>query len=107
MGGERTRFKKGDGRARRTKGALNRKTVIKKQVGLTSWQNLADYILNEGAEKLIAEMQAMKPKDFAISFIALLEFVKPRLSRQDVDARIKSDINFNITKTYLIPEDKK
>ena len=76
------------------------KTKIKETVGLDGWASLERYLLNEGAAKLVDNIDQLKPKDFVIAYQALAEFVKPKLSRRELTGEVEHKITFNITKTY-------
>lgn len=78
-----TSFKKGQNPICK-KGTKHRKTKVKEAMGLTGWEKLCNYILNEGADKYVEEMQKLKGKDFHTAYNALTEFVKPKLTRQEV-----------------------
>ncbi len=71
----------------RKKGAKSQATKVKERLGLTGWERLCDYILNDGADKYVEEMQKLKGKDFHIAYNALTEFVKPKLSRQEMNVK--------------------
>ena len=61
--------------------------MVKERLGLTGWEKLCDYILNDGAKKYVTEMQKLKGKDFHVAYNALTEFVKPKLSRQEMNVK--------------------
>lgn len=69
------------------KGAKSRSTKVKEALGLTGWERMCDYILNEGADKYVAEMEKLTGKDYHIAYNALTEFVKPKLSRQEMNVK--------------------
>lgn len=60
------------------------KTRVKEALGLTGWERLCNYILNEGSDKYIEEMMKLKGKDFNIAYNSLTEFVKPKLNRTTI-----------------------
>lgn len=66
------------------KGYKKKSTKLKEAIGLSGWQRLQDYLLNEGADKLVDSLQQLSPKDFVIAYNALGDFVKPRISRTTV-----------------------
>lgn len=76
---------------KKPKGAKSRATKVKEALGLTGWERMCQYILNEGADKYVEELQKLKGKDFHVSYNALSEFVKPKLSRQEMN--IKGNIH--------------
>ena len=91
-GGKRsTSFAKGEGG--KPKGRKNRSTLVKESMGLTGWEKLCSYILNEGAEKYVDEMQKLKGRDFHVAYNALTEFVKPKLTRAEVN--LKAQVNLS------------
>lgn len=69
---------------KKEKGTKNKKTVLKEAIGLSGWSQLEDFIKNEGAERLVEAMQALKGRDFVIAYSTLAEFVKPKLQRSTV-----------------------
>lgn len=62
-------------------GAKHDSTKVKESLGLTGWERLCDYILKDGADKYVEEMQKLKGKDFHIAYNSLTEYVKPKLNR--------------------------
>lgn len=81
-----TSFKKGQNPTRK-KGAKSRSTKVKEKMGLTGWERLCNYILTDGADKYVEEMQKLKGKDFHVAYNALTEFVKPKLTRQEMSVK--------------------
>lgn len=82
------------------KGGLHKKTIVKQRVGIDNWNQLADFIEGKGLKRYVQELQGMGGKDYTTAFNALSEFVKPKLSRTEVLADIKTDIHWNETKKY-------
>jgi hypothetical protein len=78
-----TSFKKGPRKVGRAKGTRNKRTLLKESLGLKNWDQLTSYIEKEGAQKMVKELLKMKGKDFSTTYTALMEFVKPKLSRAD------------------------
>ncbi|MGN7785192.1 hypothetical protein ACTJIJ_11725 [Niabella sp. 22666] len=78
----------------------NTKTKIIEAIGLSGWEKLESFLLNEGAEKLCESLSKLKPKDFVVAFDKLTEYVKPKLSRQTIVGEKDSPINIEIIKTY-------
>lgn len=76
-------WKKGEN-PRMQKGAKHKATILKESVGLNSWEKLKSFIENEGAEKLVDEMQDMTGKNYVIAYSTLAEFIKPKLQRTTV-----------------------
>lgn len=48
------------------------------------WNKFCFYCLNGGLEKFQREMNKLQGKDYAQTFIQLLEFFKPKLSRAEL-----------------------
>lgn len=69
------KFKSGEGG--RQKGTKNKKTK--------QWEQIGDYLTNEGAEKFKNIMLNGEDEDFTKNYLAVLEYFKPKLSRSDVN----------------------
>lgn len=82
------------------KGSLQKKTIVKQRVGIDNWNQLAGFIEGAGLKRYVQELQGMNGKDYTTAFNAISEFVKPKLSRTEVLADIKTDIHWNETKKY-------
>ena len=94
-----TTFKKGSAPKGRT--GKNKATLVKEALGLTGWDRLTEFLLNEGADKMVENIQQLKPSQYSVAFQALAEFVKPKLSGSELTGKegkdlIPSDINHNI-----------
>lgn len=63
------------------------KTRIKESIGLDGWEDLCTFIKTNGSAKLKTEMLKLKGKDYVMAFSSLVEYVKPKLSRQDVTVK--------------------
>lgn len=83
-----TSFKKGERLVGRQKGSLNKRTQIKEQIGLSSWAELSEKMLNEGANKVWQEIYKLKGKEYVMAYNTLLEYMKPKLARQEVKQEI-------------------
>jgi len=59
------------------RGAKNRSTLL--------WDKLSDYLVNAGAERFKKELIKLKGKDFCEQYNKTLEYVKPKLSRQQLE----------------------
>lgn len=59
------------------KGAVSAKTK--------AWEQLGDFLTNEGAERAKEVMMKAPPKEFMLYFSMFLEFFKPKHSRSDVN----------------------
>lgn len=66
------------------------------------WEQLKDYIMGDGLERYMRELETADPETFMKHYLTILEFVKPRLQRQQVEVtqgdtrRIK--LNFGTAK---------
>ncbi len=78
-----TTFKKGDNRVRKPKGALSKKTKIAEKLGF-AWNDLQPYMEGAGIARYLAEMEALNGRDYIIAYTAMLEYVKPKLARQEI-----------------------
>lgn len=81
----------------RAKGAKNKKTVLKEAIGLDGWQGLQTYILTEGAEKMVKEMNGLKGGSYGFAFREMAEYFKPKLARTEITGKDGEDLNVNIT----------
>jgi hypothetical protein len=81
-----TSFKPGHkSKGGRTPGKKNGKTELLDEVGLSSWERLQEFMLNEGADKFIENLETLKGKDLSTAYLAALEFFKPKLSRTTLE----------------------
>lgn len=85
---------------KKQKGTLNKKTRLKKALGISNWSELQNFIETTGIKKYVDELNKLDGKDFATAFTSITEFVKPKLARSEVLADVKTDITWSITKTY-------
>lgn len=76
----------------RPKGAKNKRTVLLEAIGLTGWENLQQYIEKEGTEKLIAELQKLKGKDFVQAMGSILDYFKPKQKRKTLTVNHRQDL---------------
>jgi hypothetical protein len=60
----------------RKPGGRNKKTA--------QWEAFSNYLLNKGLERFQKELSQLKGKDYVNAVITLLEFHKPKLSRQTI-----------------------
>jgi hypothetical protein len=96
-----TSFEPGTRPAGRPKGAKNRRTLARESIGAESWEKLEQYLLSEGAEKLIESMQALRPNQFVYAYTGLLEYFRPKLSRQHLAAdggEVEVHVTMNLNK---------
>jgi hypothetical protein len=68
---------KGNKFAGSRKGIPNKKTE--------QWEAFSEYCLNSGLEKFKEELDKLEGKQFADTFLAILEYHKPKLARSDVN----------------------
>lgn len=73
------------------KGALNKKTRVKKLLGTEGWEQLTNFIEGQGAEKLVKEMKKLTGQSYVHAMQQMSEYVKPKLRRVD------SNISGNLT----------
>jgi len=78
----------------------NKKTIIKEAIGLSGWERLEDFLLNEGADKLCDNILQLKPKEYVMAYEKLSEFIKPKLSRATVVGEKDNPVSIQIVKTY-------
>lgn len=103
QGGKRsTTWKPGENPVKK-KGQRHRSTKLREAIGLKNWEGFKAYLENEGATKLIEEMQKLKGKDFVIAFQSMTEFVKPKLARQEVKAEIDTTLTTKVP-SVLLPD---
>jgi hypothetical protein len=76
---------------KRPKGALNKKTILKRAVGLQNWEGLKTFLETKGSTKMIKEIQKLKGKDYVHAVHAMMEYVKPKLTR--VDGKLNATLN--------------
>lgn len=89
-----TSFQKGNkGKQDGTKAV---KTLLKEKVGLTTWETMGDWLLNEGLDRYKAEMLTLKGKDFIFAHNTLVEYFKPKLNRTTHDGTINANINITV-----------
>src|SRR6478736_4996742 len=92
-----SRFKKGEsGNPNgRPKGAVSEKVAF--------WNEMKDFMVNEGAQKFQEELMKLKGPQFVNSYSAALEYFQPKLSRTtlegDKDKPLFPAITFNKTVT--------
>lgn len=89
-----TSFSKGN--TGKPKGAKHEKTLLKEKVGLTTWETMGDWLLNEGLDRYKAEMLTLKGKDFIFAHNTLVEYFKPKLNRTTHNGTINANINITV-----------
>lgn len=80
-----TSFKPGGRRGGRAKGAKNKRTRAREAVGAGSWEQIESYLIGEGAARLIDCMRELKPGQYVYAYAGLLEYFRPKLSRQAIE----------------------
>jgi hypothetical protein len=55
-----------------------------KSLKVQAWERLGEYIINEGAERYLKNLQNMNDKEFNFEIKSVMEFFKPKLQRADV-----------------------
>lgn len=63
------------------KGKKHKRTLVKESVGIDNWDQLAEWVKTKGIKKAVSELEKLKGKDYFYAYEALLEYVKPKLSR--------------------------
>jgi hypothetical protein len=82
------------------KGEKSKKTKLKESVGLDSWEKLQKFMLTNGLEKFIDEVSKMKGQQYAVNFLQMIEYFKPKLARTESNVNFKGEIkNFIIELT--------
>jgi len=68
------------------------------------WDELRDYIMNDGLERYMRELESSDPETFMKHYLTILEFVKPRLQRQQVEVSTNDtrDIKLNFGTAKLL-----
>lgn len=66
------------------------------------WAQLQDYIMGDGLERYMRELESSDPETFMKHYLTILEFVKPRLQRQQVEVSTDQTrsikLNFGVAK---------
>jgi hypothetical protein len=77
------KFKKGESGnpAGKPKGAISEKTRF--------WNELKEFMTNDGAQRYMDELQKLSGKDYINSFSQLLEYFQPKLVRSEIKAEVK------------------
>lgn len=81
-----TSFGPGSRPTGRAKGTKNKRTQLREAIGMESWQAIETYLTTEGAGKLIDSMRELRPNQYVIAYTGLLEYFRPKLSRQQLAA---------------------
>jgi len=82
MGKTSTTYKPGQGKP---KGTKDGKTLLKEKVGLSTWETMGEWLMNEGLDRYKQEMESLRGKDFIFAHNTLVEYFKPKLNRTTLD----------------------
>lgn len=93
-----TSFKKGDKRPRKPVGTKDKKTLLKEKVGLSTWEKMAGWLVEEGMERYKQEMESLEGKDFIYAHTTLMEYFKPKLNRTTLEGGGKPIEIINLSK---------
>ena len=101
MGRSASTWKKGEKPpVQKPKGRKNNRTLLREALGVKNWADLNAYIEGPGLERCIQEMNSLHGKDFADTFQKMTEYVKPKLARAEILAKIETNITFEEQKNY-------
>ena len=96
-----TSFSEHNPSAGRPKGAKNKRTMLRESVGVDNWQAIETYLTTEGAAKLIDSLRDLRPNQYVIAYTGLLEYFRPKLSRQQLSAEsgeVEVHVTMNLNK---------
>lgn len=82
-----TSFKKGN--EGKPPGTKHLKTRLKEQIGVSTWEQVGDWLTNEGLERYKEELGKLEGKDYIFGHNAMMEFFKPKLNRLTVDGELE------------------
>ncbi len=71
------------------------------------WDNLTKYINNDGADRLLKELQSMPSKDYVRNYLKLLEYFKPKLVRSDINPDDDIDRTITVELVQQLPSGEK
>ena len=71
------------------------------------WDNFKDYILTTGLKTIPKDMEVLGPKDRIAAVISLMEYFKPKLSRNTHVSEIEKDTLHSLTGLYKKLADSK
>lgn len=105
-GGKRTTtWKKGEKPpVKKPKGAKNKRTLLKEAIGLKNWDELKTFVETNGVEKCIKELGKMKAGAYVYAFLALTEFVKPKLARTEVAGDPEKPVQVNLAENLTFEQ---
>lgn len=90
-------FTPGNRKGGRAKGTPNKRTALKQAVGVASWEQVESYLTTEGAAKLIESLKELRPGQFVYAYTGLLEYFRPKLSRQQLSTGADQEGEFIVT----------
>jgi len=89
-------FQKGNTLGSSRKGIPNRKTQ--------EWNNIGEALTTWGSERMITYLQTADDKEFADTFLKILEYFKPKQARKEV--KLEAEVNHNVQEiNYLKPNE--
>jgi hypothetical protein len=91
-----TSFKPGTRPTGRAKGTKNKKTELRESIGVDNWQQVEHYLTTEGAAKLIDSLRELRPGQYVYAYTALLEYFRPKLSRQQLSAEPDTEVTITM-----------
>jgi hypothetical protein len=72
------------------KGTISQKTI--------AWENLGNFIIETGAERVKTILTTAEPEDFIKYYTILLEYFKPKLGRLEskVESKVEGQLKVNV-----------
>ena len=92
-----TSFVPGQKKGGRAKGTPNKRTATKRAVGVATWEQIETYLTTEGAGKLIESLRELRPGQFVYAYTGLLEYFRPKLSRQQLTGAGEGETEIIVT----------
>lgn len=68
----------------RPKGSKNKKTLAREAAGVANWGQLKEWAETKGIEECVKKMKRLRGASYVAAYTKLLEYVKPKLARQEV-----------------------
>lgn len=90
-------FTPGNRKGGRAKGTPNKRTALKQALGVGTWEQVETYLTTEGAGKLIESLKELKPGQFVYAYTGLLEYFRPKLSRQQLSPGPEVETEITVT----------
>lgn len=88
----------------RQKGTVNRSTAVARQFGVQGWADLQGYMEGRGLQRCISELEGLDGKDFVDAYGKISEFVKPKLARAEILAKVETNVTWREERTYEEPK---